>query len=83
MKWSLAILAGLIGSISGGFILYFMMAPIYLWYAWLNPVDPSTECSRGGGIAWLSILIGMLLGMVFGVKAVLQDHQGETERSAP
>lgn len=71
MKWLLAKFLGLLGALAGALSLYFLMVPVYGFYAWLNPVDASAECARGGGIAWLSILIGALLGMARGVNAVL------------
>jgi hypothetical protein len=80
MKWLLSIFAGLLGAIGGAFSLYFLVAPVYLLYARLNPVDPGAECARGGGIAWLGIFIGALLGIVLGVKAVLKERPEAKER---
>lgn len=74
MKWLLSIFTGLLGGVMGAFGLYWLVAPVYLAYAHFNPVNDSAECARGGGLAWLSILIGALLGTVLGVKAVLKER---------
>lgn len=62
MKWLMLAIAVTVGAFCGATVFYLLMAPTYCFYAWLNPVDPSSECARGGGIAWLSILTGAILG---------------------
>lgn len=72
MKWLLALLIGVLGALGGAASLYCLTTPLYSFYAWLNPVDASAECARGGGIAWLALLIGAGLGSWLGSRAVLQ-----------
>ena len=79
MKWLLSSFAGLLGALCGAIGLYLLMAPVYLAYAKLNPVDASAECARGGGIAWLAILVGALLGMVLGLLATLLERPAPKE----
>ena len=74
MKCVFTLLASLMGLVGGALVLHFLVGPIYLAYAHFYPVDPSKECARGGGIAWLSLLVGAILGAAKSAATVLRQY---------
>jgi membrane associated rhomboid family serine protease len=83
MKWIFILLASLMGLVGGAFVSYFLVGPVYLIYAHFNPLDPSAECARGGGIAWLSLLFGAIFGAVKGATIVLRQVNETTATESP
>ena len=65
MRLILTALAALFGLIAGGFVAYLIYFFVYPVYANYHPLDASAECSRGNGVAYLSIFAGALLGLLF------------------
>jgi len=62
------------GMISGAVIVYFISGAIYLMVYSGEPIDPmkaSEACGRGTAVAYLSILVGALLGTVLGCVGTL------------
>lgn len=59
-------LGTLSGMFVGSFIIYFLVAFIYIGIFGSGPVTNSDECARGMAIGWLSIIGGALLGAALG-----------------
>jgi hypothetical protein len=71
--------ASLGGMVSIAFIMYLIVGAIYISLRDVGiipqltgPTGASQECSRGNGIAWLSILFGGLIGFVGGFVKSLE-----------
>ena len=74
MRLILTLFAALLGFVLGGLIAYLIYFLIYPVYASHHPLDESGECSRGNALAYLSILIGAVLGGIFAPVKVWRHY---------
>jgi predicted MFS family arabinose efflux permease len=74
MRLILTLFAVLFGLALGGFIAYLIYVVIYPVYASHHPLDESGECSRGNAMAYLSILIGAVLGGIYAPVKVWRNY---------
>lgn len=82
MKLFLSLLAALPGLFGGAILGYIFYVPAYLILMQVKPLDAAGECARGNGLAFLSIIIGGVLGIFVLPFIVWRKYKKLTSRQA-
>ena len=80
MKLFLSLLATLPGLFGGAILGYIIYVPAYLILMQIKPLDAAGECARGDGLAFLSIIIGGLLGIIVLPLIIWKKYKKTTSR---
>ncbi len=83
MKYVFTAFAALIGFLAGAFCAYLLYFLIYPVYQHSYPLNPTEECERGNGVAYLSMLIGGIALSIICARGYAQNYEKRLNPKVP